>query len=311
MLPSITEISKKCLLSGLSSYNDIDEKSYTQILEKGGWLEIAGAKFQYIPKVGDLFKLDELKHGTYFVNYLEIDELLHKSEDKIGYSHGQGIKSSINNLVTHLVRFFKDKGELDKIEFHVISDHGSTKLDRRHVNYLPSYLTKGKGIIRKSERYTMFSDERFSDLSENIKEDCFFLDRTDFGLPNHTLCARRTNRFKKGRDLSWVHGGLTPEEVVVPHLVFSKTPLEIKSLEVFPLKTSYRYKKELVEIEVANPNSVAVQDIFVTILNGNFESKETPVKVAEINAKSKMKLSVEGRFKQTTNPEEKKRSVLK
>ncbi|MCB9093206.1 MAG: PglZ domain-containing protein [Halobacteriovoraceae bacterium] len=306
MLPSVTEISKKCLLSGEIAYNDIDERSYSQILEKGGWLNIAGIKFQYVPKMGDLFRMAEIKPGTYFVNYLEIDELLHKSEDKIGFSHRLGIESQINNLVENLISFLKKNGAIEGAEIHIISDHGSTKVDHQNANYLPTDLTKGSGVVQKSERYAMFSDERFSDIPENLREDCFFLDRTDFGLPNHTLCARRTNRFKEGKDQSWVHGGLLPEEVIIPHLVFSKVSLSIEPLQITPLRSTFRYKKEVVEIEVANPNEIAAQDVFVSILNGNFDSNEMPVKIREISPRSKVTVKIEGRFKQASNPEEQK-----
>ena len=59
---------------------------------------------------------------------------------------------------------------------------------------------------------------------------------------------------------------------------------------------------ETVELEIGNPNDSAVEQIQVSILNGNVESE--PVRIALLNGKKNTVIQLKARFKVTTIPEE-------
>jgi len=93
MIPSETEIAKKCLLSGSISYNEIDDKKYKSIVEKG-WIpySMENKQFHYIENINKLKDLEIVEDHTYIINYLPIDTILHQREDEIGNSYDKEIK---------------------------------------------------------------------------------------------------------------------------------------------------------------------------------------------------------------------------
>jgi len=299
MVPSETETSKKCLLSGKTHYNEIDQSSYEKILNKGWVPFFESEKFVYNSDV-DKFEKTKLEKGkTYFLNYRPIDDTLHKSSGEIGLSHSK----QINTLLKDLVERANDHLDKQKLKedaiVHVISDHGSTQINSKALNELDLSLFKKKEMIKHSDRFMFLSDEEFSRLPDNLKFDCFFLEKNRFGLPYHCLCARRNNTFKKYTDNSFLHGGLSPEEVVVPHLVFEQVEITIENPLLNLLRNKFRYKVEEIEIQIDNQNELPLTDIRVSIVNSNVESN--PTIVDYIGAKSKQTIKIKARFKKNSN----------
>jgi predicted protein tyrosine phosphatase len=185
MLPSETEISKKCLLAGAPTYNDIDNKTYKNIIEKGWVPYFNDATFQYISDPGKLSDIVEITGHTYVVNYLAIDKALHMSSDQIGMPHLKYISSLLEGFVETIAEFI-DKHDLKKrIVIHVLTDHGSTTIPADIANDLDPSRFESLEFTIRSPRYIVVSNERFSSLPENWKEDCFFLHATEFGNDSH------------------------------------------------------------------------------------------------------------------------------
>ena len=200
MLPTETEISKKCLLAGAPIYNDIDNKTYKNIIEMGWVPYFNDAIFQYLSDQSKLDNIGEITGHTYVVNYLAIDKALHMSSDQIGIPHLKHISSLLEGFVDTIAEFI-DKHDLKKkIAIHVLTDHGSTTIPVDIANDLDLLGFKSTDFTIRSPRYIAVSSEKFFSLPENWKEDCFFLDATEFGNDSHYLSARRGNRFVKTDD---------------------------------------------------------------------------------------------------------------
>ena len=146
------------------------------------------------------------------------------------------------------------------------------------------------------------ANERFAALPENLRVDCFFLPANDFKLPVNVLCARRANRFLPTDKDVWVHGGLLPEEVIVPHMIFASAATPVKDLTLLMPMNEFRYRLETVMIEIGNPNDFVVENVQISILNNNVEVEPASFPVLAGNHKNVLQMNV--RFKQTTLPEE-------
>ena len=302
MLPSETEISKKCLLAGAVGYQAIDDKTYKGMIEKGWVPYFKDNAFRYISDIGSLSAIETIEAATYVVNYLAIDKALHKSADEIGMSHRDHIYHLLEKLVENTISFIEKHSLQENIRIHVVSDHGSTRIPATVQNDLDPAFFKTNGFEARSHRYVTVSSERFSGLADNLKLDCFFLSANDFMNPENVLCARRGNRFLPTDKDFYVHGGLLPEEIIVPYLVFEPVTIATQDLTVLLKKNEFRYRMETVELEIGNPNDSAVDQIQVSLLNGNVESE--PVRIALLNGKKNMAIQIKARFKVTSILEE-------
>lgn len=302
MLPTETEISKKCLLAGSVGYSQLDDKTYSGIIEKGWVPYFNDQAFRYISDIGSLSKIETIDASTYVVNYLAIDKALHKSADEIGMSHREHIHHLLEKLAENTIKFI-DKHDLkDHIRIHIVSDHGSTRIPIEQPNDLDMAFFKTDGFEERSHRYLKVSNDRFEKLADNLRFDCYFLPANKFRNDENYLCARRGNRFIATDKRSYVHGGLLPEEVVVPYMVFEPATVPIQDLTVILKKTEFRYRPETVELEIGNPNHTAVEQILISILNGNVESE--PERIATLNSNMNITVQIKARFKSTNMPDE-------
>lgn len=302
MIPTITTISKKCLLDGSPSYTDIDEERYTAIVEKGWVPYFDGPKFHYLPNLEKLSNISEVKHQTYVVNYLPIDKMFHQAQKDIGLPHEEQIEHLLKWIVDTVDEFINRNNLRDSLRIHIVSDHGSTRIPDSLSNGLDYAYFRDDDFEKITPRLVAVKAERFANLPQNLQQDCFFLEKGIFGNTENYLAARRANRFTKTDGEHYTHGSLAPEEVIVPYLSFSKITKEIEPLDIQLLKTTYRYRLELIEIEIANPNDYPVENVLIKILNSNVES--APYHLDWLDSKNKFTFSVEGRFRKTHNSDD-------
>ena len=100
----------------------------------------------------------------------------------------------------------------------------------------------------------------------------------------------------------FVHGGLLPEEVIVPYMAFEPATIQLKNLDILLKNNLFRYRLQTVELEIGNPNAVAVEQVQVSALNGNVEWNCEPIPLLSGNRNKPVQASA--RFKQTISPEE-------
>ncbi len=299
MIPSITEISKKCLLSGKMEFSTIDQSKYEKILDNGWVPYFQENKFIYLPNANRLSET-ELKLGqSYFINYLPLDEALHKDEDSLGAGRSEQIEFLISNLIKKITETVEEKNLMDDVVIHFISDHGSAKFSQEAKNDLDVKYFKELFTSNISHRFIELKDDEFSKLTDNLKHDAFFIDKNRFGLEENYICPRRSNTFLNYNAGSFLHGGLLPEEIVVPSLTFEYVEFEINELLINLINDSFRYKSEIIEFELANPNETPVEDIQIRILNSNINA--TPHTLEWLDTKSKKTISIRARFNKTNN----------
>ena len=188
------------------------------------------------------------------------------------------------------------------VTIHLLSDHGSTKIPSNIKNDLDISLFDDDGFLNKSSRYIEVTDEKISTLPSHIKHDCFIIERERFGNKVNYICAQKYNRFSKTNENSFVHGGLSPEEMVIPYIEFEKIVAPIKDLEIILIKTQYRYRLEQIEIQLSNPNDLVATDIQINIINSNVSCDLYKIDILE--SKSSKDISFQARFSKSKIKEE-------
>ncbi|MFC2029091.1 hypothetical protein ACFLTX_04085, partial [Chloroflexota bacterium] len=303
MLPTETETSKKCLLSAAVGYTAIDDNTYKGILESG-WVPFLNQSntFRYISDIGRLNRVDIIDARAYVVNYLAVDKAMHKSNDEIGMSHQKHVRYLLEELVQNAMKFISKHDLEEKIRIHIVSDHGSTQIPADIQNDIDQSFYKQSGFEARSHRYLDVSNERFASLADNLKHDCFFLPANDFLLSTNVLCARRANRFLPTDKRSFVHGGLLPEEVIVPYMAFEPATVPVKDLTIVLQKSTFRYRLETMKISIGNPNTTAIENIRLTALNSNVELDFEPIPT--LSGLHDKTLETQARFKLSALPEE-------
>ena len=111
------------------------------------------------------------------------------------------------------------------------------------------------------------------------------------------------SRFIKTTGKFYVHGGLSPEEVIVPFAVFRKIMAEPKDLVVYLSQNVFRYSvKSTIKFDIGNINDYEVVNVEINIRNSNVESK--PAKVKRIKPTGRTLIEMTARFKKTLNRKE-------
>jgi hypothetical protein len=268
LIPTATEVGKAALIMTTGDQADILTSDYTsQVL--GAWnpvLKSAGKSAAYLPNLGELQQLKALQHDFYVLNYLPIDKALHENAQETGQDHASIVAQHLQQLARLLVEFSR-RFQLDKrLIIYIVSDHGSTRIGRGVVNVLDQRFY-GNIAANKHHRYLALSDDQFSKLPQMVEAQCYVIDRQRFKTNQHYLAARNYYRFVDTNEDFFVHGGLTPEEVVVPFIRFEMRPVEALPPTVRLLLRPFRFAvKSIVELELGNPNSVSLENVRLKLL---------------------------------------------
>jgi len=275
MLPSFTEVGKKCVITG--HYEPFEGTSYAGVVEKT-WANRLNKQVRYLANVLELRQTSERSQDVYILNYLPIDLCLHQHESHSGISHNQTIQVYLTVLAQDIRAFARRLGAEQDLMVVIISDHGSTRIPSGTVNVIENQLYK-KHALDEHHRFIAIQDTEAEKLSKQIQYDCYLLQRKEFGLPNNYLIARRLYRFLPTNDSVYIHGGLTPEETIIPVAVYlpitvHPKPLNIRLIE--PKKVIAGTNPELV-FEISNQNNSSVEQITLEIPDANINAPSVTV----------------------------------
>lgn len=283
LIPTATEVGKSALIATKGDLIDLPTSSYSALVDKE-WNQ-SGKRATYLANIGALQQLQTLDFDIYFLNYLPIDEVLHQNAQSTGRPHSEIIYEQLATLVKTVSDFAKRFQLQKRLLVYVLSDHGATRISEGAVNVLDaSYY---KSITDKNHhRYVTVSDEQLEALPQLASQQCYVVDRRKFKTNRNYLAAREYYRFLTTTDSFHVHGGLTPEEVVVPFARFTFTPVIPIAPTLRLNQNEFRYAvKSQIVLEIGNPNGFAIENITLRLIDAISEaivvdkllSKETTV----------------------------------
>lgn len=264
-LPTFTEISKKSIISG--HYAPFSGTEYSRNIETS-WNSRVNKRIKYIPNIQELRKISQRDFDVYFLNYLPVDIILHEHESHLGISHTRTVKTFLNALANDIRSFARNINADSNLLVIVTSDHGSTRIPKGLTNVLNNSFYK-KRALDEHHRFITISDTETTKLSDDFRYDCYLFNKREFELPENYLVARKLARFLATDDTVYVHGGLTPEETLVPVAVFLPVTVTPKPLILKLLAPSEILigAKQSLKFEITNPNTYPIENIKLEFLD--------------------------------------------
>lgn len=267
MLPTTTAISKRAFFTG-EAYND-NQQGYDKLVKD--WSEQIGISMKYLPNVGALTNLTSFDEKVIFLNYLRIDEMLHEDQSCSAQSIESRIKQELKALIDLLIITLKKLGREKDTHIYFLADHGSTKITTGQINAIDPKYYKEKAE-ESDYRFIAVNDDEFENTKHAIGALCYALDKNRYGTQNNFFIARGYNRFIRNELNGYVHGGITPEESIVPFLHFAFDVVQCKEPEITLGNELLRFAVSTkLSIMVKNFNEFELDDVTVTIKNSNIK----------------------------------------
>lgn len=268
-IPTATEVSKWCLVAGETDLQEVQGHNYEDILDKDWRGLFEGYQVAYLSWLGDLKKRRQFKEDLILLNYLPIDTVLHKDERQIGTTHTTQIRGYIETLVEVVSQFAARARVEQELVIYVTSDHGSTKILPNIGNTLDDKLYRRQAQDRH-HRYIAVPKKRAANLTAYDEAHCYIVRADAFGTREQYFVARNYDRFIKTKESIYVHGGLTPEETIVPFCKLVKTAIEALQPTIRLPDNVIRYsvKANLVFI-VGNPNDYDITNVELNVVESD------------------------------------------
>jgi hypothetical protein len=292
MLPTCTEVSKKCLFTG--SPEPFEATGYERPIRDAWQRRLEGRRLHYLAYLGALKEIQERKHDVYFLNHTLVDEALHRSEKELGISHARAVRRRLGDIVEAIEQFARRIGAEQELTVIVCSDHGSTRIPAEAVNLIDQAFYRER-LKDPHHRYIAVSDDGMEALPDNVDFECYRFRRKVFGLNTNYVVARGYGRFKGTDETAYVHGGLTPEETIVPLCVFQPVVEVPKALTVRLLEDEFRYgAKATIHLELVNVNPYPSLDLRVEVLDENVDCE--PVELEALGGHKDIELNIPARI---------------
>lgn len=297
LLPSETGVSKFSLVSAHRDAIDSKTSGYETTIKNVWKSYFPDHKITYISRIGDLENCEVNSKEIIFINYIEIDKELHKAYEKTAREHNDIIKFYISGITSAVNKFCKGKNIEDKVKIFFASDHGSTLINKNIQNKIDiKYFKNFK--LESSHRFLELEDKEYLLFKNNVnvQDSLHFLDKMISGDGTNYIIAKGYNRFIDISDEFYVHGGASPEEVIVPTGYFEYETQTTKSI-IFQLqKNDYRLLVKDISIwRIANPNSESIESIFIeTSIDDEILFQHS---IKEIKSNNELKFNEEIRIK--------------
>jgi len=231
LLPSHTEVCKPRLISG-----DWDAKAtaYEKAIQRRGEQSWPGKDVRYFG--GDLNGLRNsarpIKPAVLVLNYLLGDETLHANVVQDGSTYEEELHRIYARLADAAREVF-DRSAIDAERFgiYILTDHGATRILAEETATLDGAVVK-KLFPTEKHRFAAIEDSEGDAIPDKLW-DFGYRFKPPFEQSDLTyFIPRGHNTIRAGIPKGYVHGGATPEEVIVPVMTWRPVSVPWKAPSV-------------------------------------------------------------------------------
>jgi len=285
LIPTTTEVSKWCLVAGKPEPSQVQGHSYEDILDKDWRGYFEDYQVTYLPRLGDLTNRHEFSEDLILLNYLPVDEVLHKDERQIAATHTDEIQHYLETLAREITRFAKRARVEADLDIYVSSDHGSTKIPAVVDDLLDEAYYRERAKNRH-HRYIVVPDARARNPTAYDLAHCYVVKADEYGTRESYFIAKGYGRFIKSQESIYVHGGLTPEETIVPFCRLARLEIKVLQPTIHLPDNVVRYsvKADLI-FYIGNPNDHEIRNLELNVLESDIPGASVEVVPAGISTK--------------------------
>ena len=285
-LPTITEYNKPVLLSG-DWQNTAG--NYDAILKARAKADWNNKQVVYLNNLKAMSEMPAPQEATVvLLNFLDGDELLHSDVESQNTSHEEELHRLFTRMAESVNRLSKEwAGPREHFSVYVVTDHGACRILEEEKRSFDSTVVN-KLFPDEKHRFAATDPKQGDDIPDNLWalghrfKQPFVSDEKIFFLPKGHNTVRQSGRAK-----GYLHGGGTPEEVIVPTAIYKlvkaawKTPAS-RFLDLNLVKETGRAKFYIqrvvsLKVEIQNPNAIDIR-----ILRASVMSPETDLKSCEV-----------------------------
>ena len=270
-LPSHTALCKPLLLSG--GWDDSNQ-DYRAIIERRAHQEWGKRVIVYVSSLKELGECQLSKEPSVVVfNFLSTDELLHADVESENATHEEKLQLLFVKLEQAVVDLYKRwGGPIDQFSLYALTDHGACRVLGEEKQTLDSKVVQ-KIFSEANHRFAEVGADEAQSVPQNL---------WDLGYRFQPPFARVQDRFffiPKGHNTvklpkqakGHLHGGATPEEIVVPWMVWRTVRPAVKDLAARFLDLPspvvfYVQRLTTLPIEISNPNNQRVRVLEIRVV---------------------------------------------
>lgn len=305
MIPTETSVSKKAFFSG-EPYNS-KNISYEKRCQE--WESYYNMKFKYLSGTNKMDEINDKTADIYILNYTRIDSILHENQNDSALPINYRIREELKALIEKIISFSKRIGYENEIKIYFVSDHGSTKILPNQTNLIDSKYYKEKAEDY-AHRYISLNDKQFETYKASLGHLCYVMDKNHYGTQENYLIAKKYYRFMKTDGNYYVHGGITPEENIVPLLKFEKIDTKLVEPILVLRTTEFRYSVlSNIVFTIKNFNKYDLKNVEILIVNRNVNLEKSSNKIVNIMQESEETIEINGIRILKSNEEKNKLSV--
>ena len=274
-LPTATEYTKPILLSGDW---ELSKDTYENIVKARAISDWGGKKIEYLSSLKALAETKAGNVGTIVVlNLLDCDELLHTDVESKNTSYEEELYSIFDRLANAAHSVCETwEGSPESINIHVVTDHGACMILEEEKQAFDSRIVN-KLFTNEKHRFAVVDESQIDDIPSNLWElgyqfkSPFSSNECVYFLPRGHNTVRMPHKGK-----GYLHGGVTPEEVIVPTALYKKVKAAWKTPALRFLNLSLNaqtgkakfYIQRLIplEVEIQNPNSIDIKIVRASVL---------------------------------------------
>ena len=281
-LPTITEYNKTALLSGKWQNK---AGNYEAVLKNRSASDWNGENVVYLSNLKSLSEMEAPQETTIAVlNFVDGDEILHSDVEAKGTTHEDELHRIYSRMAESVNRLSQEwVGSKEHFNVYVVTDHGACRiLDEEKRSFDSTVINKL--FTNEKYRFSAVTEDQVNEIPDNLWvlghrfKRPFSDENVIYFLPRGHNTVRQT-----GMGKGYMHGGATPEEVIVPIAIYKmvksawKTPsVRFLSLDLDKETGAAKFYIQRVvtlEIEIQNLNSVEIRILRAIVISPDTDLK--------------------------------------